>query len=391
MNRIQSLFFIAVSIVLALNSEFADAQVLQNMVKNPSFEQYRKVPVDLGDIGTIDYWSSATDATPDYFHRRAGGKNVDIPYNKMGRCNARSGHAYTGIYAYASRYIKRNFREYLQLELKQPMLYGNTYCVKAHVFLSQSSNRAVGALGMTASKIRTTQKHEFSIDDKRMTYMLQEDRTPLDDRKWVEISCKYKAQGGERYIVIGNFDNDKKTKVSGAIENDTFKNPHVDFAYYYIDDICVTNSRTNFSCDCGSFDLVRTRGEERIVLDVKVQQKEYTLGQVVIMKNLSFERGKSTLLSSAHASINDLIGTLRLHPNYHVEISGHTDDKGDPQKNQILSKKRAEAVYNYLLSSGISRERLTFRGYGQSRPIALNKTVEGRQKNERIQFRITKK
>jgi len=81
---------------------------------------------------------------------------------------------------------------------------------------------------------------------------------------------------------------------------------------------------------------------------------------------------------------------LRLNPSYHVEISGHTDDKGDPQKNQILSKNRAEVIYNYLLSSGIKKERLTFRGYGQSRPIALNKTTEGRQKNERIQFRITK-
>ncbi|MCH2022791.1 MAG: hypothetical protein MK207_09960 [Saprospiraceae bacterium] len=48
-------------------------------------------------------------------------------------------------------------------------------------------------------------------------------------------------------------------------------------------------------------------------------------------------------------------------------------------------------MYNFLLSSGIKSERLTYRGYGQSRPIALNKTLEGRQKNDRIQFRITKK
>lgn len=388
MNTIQSLFFLC---VLLLNTPFLFAQVLQNMVKNPSFEQYNKVPADLGNIETVDYWSSPTEASPDYFHKRAAGKNVDIPYNKMGRCYARSGHAYMGIYAYASRYIKRNFREYVQLELKQPLLAGNTYCVKAHVFLSQSSNRAVGALGMAASKIQLKEKHEMSIQANKATYMLQEDRSPLDNRTWVEISCQYKAVGGERYVVIGNFDDDRKTKVSGAIENDTFRNPHVDFAYYYIDDICVTNSRTNFNCDCGSFDLVRTRGEERIVLDVKVQKKEYQLGQVVIMENLNFERGKTIMIRGAQSAIDDLVGTMRLHPNYHIEISGHTDDKGDPQKNQILSKKRAETVYNYLLASGIQRERLSFRGYGQSRPIALNKTVEGRQKNERIQFRITKK
>jgi|GEM_PF-2370182 len=393
MNKLQSFWIFNLIIGCSLLSYTTpiNAQVLQNMVKNPSFEQYRKVPTDLGNTETIDYWSTATDASPDYFHRRASGKNVDIPYNKMGKANARSGHAYVGIYAYASRYLKRNFREYIQVELKQAMQPGNTYCVKAHVFLSQSSNRAVGALGMTASKIRTNQQHEHAMDHSKATYMLQDDRTPLNDRQWVEISCQYKAQGGERYVVIGNFDDDKKTKVSGAIENDTFKNPHVDFAYYYIDDVCVTNTSTNFKCDCGSFDLIRTNGEQRIVLDFKIQEKEYALGQVVIMQGVDFEKGKITMIKGSSKAIEDLIGTLKKHPEYHIEISGHTDDKGDPQKNQILSKKRAEAIYNYLLSSGIQKERLAYRGYGQSRPIALNKTVEGRQKNERIQFRITKK
>lgn len=391
MSRIESILVAFVSILFLLAGKTTKAQVLQNMVKNPSFEQYRKVPTDLGEWGMVNYWSSPTEASPDYFHKRAGGKNVDIPYNKMGRSTARSGYAYAGIYAYASRYLKRNFREYVQLELKQPLLSGNVYCVKAHVFLAQSSNRAVGALGVNASKIRWNQKNELPIESKNMTYMLQEDRSPLDERAWVEISCQYKAQGGERYLILGNFDDDKKTKVSGAIVNDTFKNPHVDFAYYYIDDVCVTNSSTNFTCDCGSFDFIRTRGEEHIVLDVKIEKKEYYLGQVIIMQNLDFEKGKITMLPGSEGALKDLVGTLRLHPNYNVELSGHTDDRGDPQKNQILSKNRAEVVYNYLLSSGIKKERLTFRGYGQSRPIALNKTIEDRQKNERIQFRITKK
>ena len=79
---------------------------------------------------------------------------------------------------------------------------------------------------------------------------------------------------------------------------------------------------------------------------------------------------------------------MKSQPEYAVELSGHTSDKGDPQKNQILSKKRAEAVYHYLLSAGISSDRMTYRGYGQSRPIALNTSEEGRSKNERVQFLI---
>ncbi len=388
MTRI-SVFFL-LSFVLNC-SEIIKAQALQNMVRNPSFEQYKKVPVDLGNIQTIAYSSSATDATPDYFHRRAGGENVDIPLNKMGDANSRSGHAYVGIYTYASRYLKRNFREYIQSELKQPMIAGHTYCVKAFVYLSQSSNRSIGAFTMTASKIKIEQNHEMNISPHRFMYMQQEDKSPLDLREWTEISCKYKAIGGERHIVLGNFDDDRKTVVSGAIVNEKFKNPHVDFAYYFVDDVCVTDLNSNFSCDCGSFDLVRTRGEERIVVDMKVQKKEYKDGQIVIMDDLEFEKGKSTMINGSQSAIYDLIGTLRMNPDYSVEISGHTDDRGDPQKNQVLSKKRAEAVYKFLLSSGIDSERLSFRGYGQSRPIALNKSSDGREKNERIQVMITKK
>ncbi len=368
------------------------AQVLQNMVKNPSFEQYDKVPTDLGELQSIDYWDSPTNATPDYFHRRAAGQNVDIPINKMGEANARSGHAYIGIYTYASRYIKRNFREYIQLELKQPMIAGHSYCVKAHVYLSQSSNRSIGALGMTASKIKMLQEHEMNISTKqRVMYLQNADKSPLDQRNWIEISCRFKALGGERHIVLGNLDDDRKTVMSGAIVLDKFKNPHVDFAYYFEDDVSVTDVSTNFKCECGSFELVRTRGEERIIVDMNIQKKTYKEGQIVIMENLEFENGKASILNGTHASIYDLIGTLRMHPSYQVEISGHTDDQGDPQKNQLLSKKRAEAVYKFLISSGIDTSRLTFKGYGQSRPIALNKTSEGRKKNERIQVVISKK
>lgn len=372
-------------------SHGASAQVLQNMVHNPSFEQYKSVPKDLGAIGSLDYWTSPTKASPDYFHKRAGGQNVDVPLNKMGHCQPRSGYAYAGLYAYTSRYVKQNFREYIQVELKQPLRAGSVYCVKAHVFLAQSSNRAIGAFGMLASPLKMSENHEYFLKGAKRTYLVQADRSPLDNRKWVEIRCEYKAKGGERYFILGNFDDDRGTKVSGAIVHDNFANPHVDFAYYYIDDICVTDTRTNFSCNCGSYDLVRTRGEERIVVDFRTYKKSYNLGQIVIMHGVEFERGKTTLLAGSQKAIEDLVATMRLHPSYAVEISGHTDDRGDPQKNQILSSKRAEAVYNYLLSSGIDKKRLTYRGYGQSRPIALNRTPEGRQKNERIQFKITKK
>ncbi|MCP4441199.1 MAG: OmpA family protein [Aureispira sp.] len=379
------------TITLFLIRAQSNAQVLQNLVKNPSFEQYKKVPGDLGEVANSTYWTSPTKASPDYFHRRAAGPNVDIPTNKMGETKARSGYGYAGIYAYASRYNKRNFREYVQVQLKQPMRAGEKYCIKAHILLAHSSNRAVGALGITGSRIPLREDHEQPID-KTFTYLLKEDKGPLTDRNWVEVSCTYKATGGEQYLIVGNFNDDRSTKVTGAVAIEKFKNPHVDFAYYYVDDICATSLKSNFACDCGTFDYIATMRQERIVVDMKVSKKSYSVGQTVIMKGVEFEKNKATFLTGSNKGLDDLVGTLKMHPSYVIEISGHTHDRGgSPQKNQELSKRRAEAVQNYLIASGIAQTRLSHRGFGQSRPVALNDTAEGRARNERVQFKLLKK
>ena len=69
-------------------------------------------------------------------------------------------------------------------------------------------------------------------------------------------------------------------------------------------------------------------------------------------------------------------------------IEGHTDNIGDKISNKILSENRAESVYLYLLKSGIHGSRLSFQGYGETRPIDDNNTKEGRAKNRRTSFKI---
>jgi outer membrane protein OmpA-like peptidoglycan-associated protein len=71
-----------------------------------------------------------------------------------------------------------------------------------------------------------------------------------------------------------------------------------------------------------------------------------------------------------------------------IELSGHTDSKGSDKYNLKLSKERAEAVFNYLVSKGIDEKRLTHKGYGAKQPIADNATDAGRAKNRRVEFKI---
>jgi outer membrane protein OmpA-like peptidoglycan-associated protein len=79
---------------------------------------------------------------------------------------------------------------------------------------------------------------------------------------------------------------------------------------------------------------------------------------------------------------------LAQNPGVNIEISGHTDNVGNDALNQVLSQNRAKEVYNYLLSQGVPANRLTYKGYGKSQPIAPNTTEDGRHQNRRTEFKI---
>ena len=74
-----------------------------------------------------------------------------------------------------------------------------------------------------------------------------------------------------------------------------------------------------------------------------------------------------------------------------IEISGHTDNIGDKEHNQELSTARAKAVADYLVSKGIEVKRITYKGYGSTRPIASNDTEEGKAQNRRVEIKIEKR
>jgi OOP family OmpA-OmpF porin len=81
---------------------------------------------------------------------------------------------------------------------------------------------------------------------------------------------------------------------------------------------------------------------------------------------------------------------LQSAPRARIEIGGHTDNTGDPGYNLDLSRRRATAVRQYLMSRGVGEKRLTAVGYGQEKPVADNDTPQGRLKNRRIEFKIHK-
>lgn len=104
--------------------------------------------------------------------------------------------------------------------------------------------------------------------------------------------------------------------------------------------------------------------------------------------NLEFETGKDVIKQASLPSLTELAEVLKKKSAWGLQISGHTDNVGDDQKNLILSKKRAEAVKAFMVSQGIDAARLSPLFFGETMPIATNDTPEGRQKNRRVEMKI---
>lgn len=114
-------------------------------------------------------------------------------------------------------------------------------------------------------------------------------------------------------------------------------------------------------------------------------------GVTVRLNNISFEKGKADLLAESYPELDRVAEFLKNNPNIVIEISGHTDNTGDPNLSLKLSKERAENVKHYLVAKGIKGHRLSAKGYGITKPIADNRTEEGRKQNRRVEFSILKK
>ena len=84
--------------------------------------------------------------------------------------------------------------------------------------------------------------------------------------------------------------------------------------------------------------------------------------------------------------LNEIYKMLSEHPDVAVSVEGHTDSDGDNDLNQKLSEDRAETVMKQLVSMGLSKDRLSFRGYGESKPVAPNDSPEGKASNRRVEF-----
>ena len=354
-------------IVFTLLSIVAIAQ--ENLVKNGGFEDFSHCPNDQNRMRVVPFWTVPFWGTPDFFSRCASQTNAKdeiiagVPKNMWGEQQPHKGDSYIGIFA---TYEKNDlYGEYVQGNLKTPLVKGTEYYVEYWVSCADKFNRASNGFSAYFSRVfnRTNSAHDGEFH----AHVVNSVDTIIQDKKnWVKFSGRYVAKGGERYIMVGNFLDRKKIRFSRKL-NERIRD-HSYATYYYLDDVLVTTYR-DYSKE-------------------NTAKKKIGIDKPYILKNVHFETDKHDLKTISFRALNDLVAYMEVNNKIHIEIMGHTDNIGVAKRNLEPSRDRAKEVQNYLITKGINKERLRYIGYGGAKPIASNELAQGRAKNRRVEIKV---
>lgn len=124
---------------------------------------------------------------------------------------------------------------------------------------------------------------------------------------------------------------------------------------------------------------------------VNLKTEEIKVGSAYRLNDINFATNSYELSDKAKFIIEEFAEFLKANPTLKIAIHGHTDDVGNDNDNLILSDNRAKAVYEYLINLGIQADRMTYKGFGETKPLASNKTEQGRAQNRRTEFVVTDK
>jgi outer membrane protein OmpA-like peptidoglycan-associated protein len=131
---------------------------------------------------------------------------------------------------------------------------------------------------------------------------------------------------------------------------------------------------------------IEKEGEEVVIFNAELTK--VSVGAKAVLGNINFKPSSAEFDESAKTLLDKVAEFLIKHPNLKVQVNGHTDIGKDPEYNLRLSTQRALAIVNYLKAKGVNPAQLTYKGFGNTKPIADNNTSEGRALNRRIEFEI---
>ena len=340
---------------------------IQNLVPNPSFEQFSGPPIGWFYRGSdftslMRFWDSPTNASPDAY-----GQKIRVPAhwktNGFHLQKANKGESMIGLTMFGCEKGKPHCREYVQVRLNEELVIGQNYYVEFYVSKLQNS-MACNNFGLAFSVDLVDQETDKELE----LSPLFNDIQVIDNEahEWVKIKGGFQADSAYNFLILGNFfkDIDTEFKPSDAILN---------YAYYYFDDLLIKKIPP----------IIEVPEEKE-----DLRKQVLTEGKIIKLKNIYFDFDKWDLHPRSYIELNKLISVLLNNPSMSIQIHGHTDSIGSDNYNIYLSRKRAKSVINYLVEKGIDISRLSYKAYGSSEPVESNKDSKGRALNRRVEFKI---
>ncbi|MFO8235632.1 MAG: OmpA family protein [Bacteroidales bacterium] len=246
-------------------------------------------------------------------------------------------------------------------------------------------------VGFIVNSLGTTAYYSSSRDENYgediLKFNLPEEVRPIassymqgkvyDDNNGEPLKARFEliSKDEERLIMESHSDNkDGKFLVSIPTNNDYVLNVSKDGYLFYSD----------------NFEM---KGEHEITepFSKDIPLKPIKEGEKMVLRNVFYELDSYHLKDESRVELNKLFDLLKNNPEMNIEISGHTDSLGTNEYNIELSENRANSVYEYLIEKGIEEERLNYKGYGETQPVAPNETSEGRALNRRTEVKIINK
>ncbi|MDQ3102073.1 MAG: OmpA family protein [Bacteroidota bacterium] len=360
---------------------------MPNMITNPGFEGSQRLycnwTQDARKFNTnMMDWNSPTQTTPDHFSMNNDPTCWAHPSkHSSGKQSTHGGLCMAGIKIFGKGNTPTYWHEYLQSELPQTLEAGKKYIAECWVLRAVRSNDASNNIGILLTDTPVSTRDCLPL---YITPDVNEEKVVKGG--WHKVSGVFEADGTERYLLIGNFYGDEVTTHERQPEGERG-------AYYFIDDVNVRLAPPDAQLSPKPKESVPPPPREvaephASSNDLDIHQVEPNVGTRVRLDNVQFEFDRSTLLPGFEKELDKLVDLMTDYPFLRVEIEGHTDNEGSDVYNEKLSTERAEAVVNYLVKKDVNKERLTWKGYGESKPLVPNDSDANMAINRRVEFHI---
>ena len=365
------------------------AQNNENLVENGGFEATTGKTKKLGQIDMATGWKSPTGARADLYLTDSKMPEIAVPTNAHGKEDPKEGENYAGIVGFS--FGDKVPRTYLMAKLKTPLKKDMKYCVSFYVSLSEDSKYASNQIGANISKKEFGTDLKTAIIDK--THILQENNKIFNAAfGWEKVCGTFVADGGEKYITIGNFTSNEDTKKENNKKTGDVKTQIV-AAYYYIDDVSVTLISEDQPCDCQLKEESATSTtiyQKAVVIRDRMTPKEKVESQGVY-----FAFGKDKITQQGMAALDLIAAEMKANPDMSITLNGHSDPAEDELAAKKpyyadMDKKRIAAVSAYLVEKGIAESRIKSNSKGSAEPnpeiVESDEDDLKMAKNRRVQF-----